>query len=124
MFKILCFEFKLVSVEYFMNQLEEWEINTLIESIPYADRTQWEMCRQMLYLTAQVNSKKKLKPKDIMEFAWEKPEKVKAHETPTHEEISKARDMAKYFEEMIANDKVKEVETVGFFNNNNNIEIK
>jgi hypothetical protein len=106
-----------------MNQLEDWEVNTLIDLIPYADRNQWEMCRQQIYITAQVNSKKKLKAKDIMEFAWEKPVNVK-HETPTNEEISKARNMAKSFEEMIINDKVKEVEVVGFFNNKNNIELK
>lgn len=106
-----------------MNQLEDWEVNTLINLIPYADRNQWEMCRQQIYITAQVNSKKKLKAKDIMEFAWEKPVNVK-HETPTNEEISKARNMAKSFEEMIINDKVKEVEVVGFFNNKNNIELK
>lgn len=107
-----------------MNQLEDWEVNTLIDLIPYADRNQWEMCRQQIYITAQVNSKKKLKAKDIMEFAWEQPVKVKAHETPTNEEISNARDMALSFEKMIASDKVKEIETVGFFNSNNNIEIK
>jgi len=107
-----------------MNQLEDWEVNTLIDLIPYADRNQWEMCRQQIYITAQVNSKKKLKAKDIMEFAWEQPAKVKAHETPTNEEISKARNMAKSFEEKIKNDKVKEVEVVGFFNSNNNIELK
>lgn len=108
-----------------MDKLEGWEVNTLIELIPYADRNEWEMCRQQIYITAQVNSKKKLKAKDIMEFAWEKPVKVK-HETPTNEEISKARDMAKSFENIVANNKVKEVEIVSFFKNNtnNNIEIK
>ena len=124
MYKLLCFEFKMVSVEYFMNQLDDWEVNILIDNIPYADRNQWEMCRQQIYITAQVNSKKKLKAKDIMEFAWEKPVNVKAHETPTNEEITKARNMALSFEEKIKSDKVKEVEVVGFFNNNNNIEIK
>lgn len=113
----------MISVEYFMDELEGWEVNTLIELIPYADRNEWEMCRQQLYLTAQVNSKKKLKPKDIMSFVWEQPIKVK-HEAPTNEEINKARDMALSFEKMIASDKVKEVETVSFRNNNNNIEIK
>ena len=115
----------MVTVDYFMNQLDDWEINILIDNIPYADRNQWEMCRQQIYITAQVNSKKKLKAKDIMEFAWEKPVKVK-HEAPSNEEISKARNMAKSFENIVANNKVKEVEVVGFFKNNtnNNIELK
>ena len=107
-----------------MFQLEDWEVNTLINLIPYSNRNEWEMCRQQIYITAQVNSKKKLKPKDIMEFAWEKPQMKVKHETPSNEEISNARNMAKSFEEMIAHDKVKEVEVVGFFNNKNNIEIK
>ena len=108
-----------------MYELEDWEVNTLIECIPYVNRNEWEMCRQQIYITAQVNSKKRLKPKDIMEFAWEKPVKVK-HETPTNEEISKARNMAKSFEEIVANNQVKEVEVVSFFknNSNNNIELK
>lgn len=55
-----------------MDEMMEWEATSLMEMIDHADRNLWECCRMQMYIIAQVNSKKKLKPKDIMKFPWEK----------------------------------------------------
>lgn len=54
-----------------MDEMTFWEINDLIENLPYADRSTWEQARLNAYVVAQVNSKKKLKQQDILKFKWE-----------------------------------------------------
>ena len=58
-------------MEYFMDQMENWELYELYQTIEYADSNNWEQTRAMMYVIAQVNSKKKLSPEDIMKFPWE-----------------------------------------------------
>jgi len=38
----------------------------------YSVREDWEQTRSICYILAQANSKKKLKPKDIIQFSWDK----------------------------------------------------
>lgn len=64
-----------MTIDYFMDKLEIWEINDIMENLPYLDRTIWETARLNGYITAQVNSKKKLKPQDICKFKWDDEEK-------------------------------------------------
>lgn len=47
----------------------------LLDSIQYADVNRWEQCRFNAYILAQINSKKKIKPTDLLSFAWDKKEK-------------------------------------------------
>lgn len=65
-------QYKLVSVDYFMNEMQDWEASLLLEQIKYADRAAWERCRFLAYVQASTWSKKKLKPGDLIKFAWEK----------------------------------------------------
>ena len=51
--------------------MQEYEANTIIENLPYLDRTSWEQTRFQVYTSIQMNSKKKYSPDDIMKFAWE-----------------------------------------------------
>lgn len=59
-----------------MNDCSEWEINDLIDLVPYCDRATWEQARLNAYVTAQVNSKKKLSQQDICKFKWEDTENL------------------------------------------------
>lgn len=52
-----------------------YEIKPLIESAHLQHRDSWEQARLMAYMTAQVNSTKKLKLTDIIKFAWDEEEK-------------------------------------------------
>jgi len=69
--RVLVYEFRVVNLEYFMDCCSEWEINDMIDNIPYLDRNLWESERLNAYITAQVNSKKKLTQQDICKFKWE-----------------------------------------------------
>jgi hypothetical protein len=47
------------------------EIGLICESYNYSLQPAWEQARYIAYVTAQVNSKKKLKPTDILKFTWD-----------------------------------------------------
>lgn len=51
------------------------EIHTLMKYSYYASKEDWEQARLIAYMTAQVNSKRRLQFQDIIEFPWEKEEK-------------------------------------------------
>ena len=54
-----------------MDEMQTWEINDMIENIPYTDRALWETARVNAYVVAQVNSRKKLAQQDILKCKWE-----------------------------------------------------
>ena len=41
--------------------MQLWEINDIIQLLPYLDRNLWETSRLNAYVTAQVNSRKTIK---------------------------------------------------------------
>lgn len=54
-----------------MDELQQWELNTIVENIQYLDKNQREIDRYKLYVSIQSNSKKKLKPEEIMRLPWD-----------------------------------------------------
>lgn len=78
-----------------MDEIQEYEIATIFDYIQYADRNIWESARLQMYILAQVNSKKKLKPGDILHLAWDDDHKEKPL---SHEELTaldnKSREIA------------------------------
>ena len=69
--KVLCFEYKVVSVEYFLDQMQHYEIEDCIENIKYSNKESWEQTRFQVYANAQMNTKKTLKPTDILKLPWD-----------------------------------------------------
>lgn len=59
---------------YILDEIDWYEINSLMKYRYYAVKEQWEQARLITYMTAQVNSKKHLKLTDIITFPWEKDE--------------------------------------------------
>lgn len=53
-----------------------YEMEALIENLWMRDKISWEQTRTICYITAQCQSTKKLDPKEMMTFPWEKVEKV------------------------------------------------
>lgn len=49
--------------------MQWYEINALLTG--KENKTSWEQTRMICYMIAQVNSKKKLKPTDILSFTWD-----------------------------------------------------
>lgn len=54
-----------------MDELQQWELNSIIENIKYLDKNDREIDRYKLYVSIQSNSKKKLKPEDILSLPWD-----------------------------------------------------
>lgn len=86
-----------------MDKMEFYEIRALMKHQHYAYKDSWEQARLVAYLIAQVNSKKKLKVTDIMEFDWDK-ENEATKQAVSNEEIKKLREQARIVALQLQND--------------------
>lgn len=87
-----------------MDECTNWEINDLIDYLPYLDRNLWESQRLIAYVTAQVNSRKKLTQQDICKFPWEEKNieefvREEADTTISDEDINRLKNLAKRWEQ-------------------------
>lgn len=60
-----------LSPKYVLDEMEMYEVRTLCKYQHYRSQESWEQTRLSSYITAQVNSSKKLKFQDIVKFPWE-----------------------------------------------------
>lgn len=85
-----------------MDKCTEWEIEDILECLPYTDRNLWESSRLCAYIDAKANFKGIKSYADIAEFRWEKnEEQVKEEESNTeitNDEIKKLKAKAKQWE--------------------------
>ena len=91
-------------MEYFMSDLQDFEVELLYENLKYADRPSWEQTRLLAFILAQVNSKKKLEMTDIMSFPWEDNYEEKNIEM-SNEDRDKLRAKAAMFEKILQQNK-------------------
>ena len=63
-----------LSPKYVLDEMEFYEIDSLLDSYYLKHKDSWEQARLIAYMTAQVNSKNTLQPEDIIKFSWEKEE--------------------------------------------------
>ena len=76
--------------------MQMYEIVPYIQNLHLRTKENWEQARLNAYITAQVNSSKKLKITDIMEFPWEKTEAKKTGKTDiSNEDIERLKNKAK-----------------------------
>lgn len=92
-----------MDVPYFMDQCTLWELNDMIDYIPYIDRSLWESQRLNAYATVQVNSRKKISQQDICQFKWEDKDideyvKDESKTKITDAEIQRLKNIAKQWE--------------------------
>lgn len=64
-------QFGVVSLDYFLDRMKPYELAIICDKLHLRVKDGWEQSRLIAYMTAQVNSKKKLKPTDIIKFGWE-----------------------------------------------------
>lgn len=81
-----------------MEECTEWELNDIVNNIPYVDRNIWETSRMQAYVTAQVNSRKKLDLQDICKFKWEENPKDKSETEISNEDIKRLKELSKQWE--------------------------
>lgn len=99
---MLVFEFRMVSYDYFLNELQPYELTNIFEAIPYADRNQWEQTRLKIFSTASMFSKSDLSVTDIMKFKWDD-EAPEAQTDITQTDIDRLKEQAKLFETTLTN---------------------
>lgn len=86
-----------------MDTCTVWEINDIVDNLPFLDRNLWESSRLNTYVLAQVNSKRHLTQQDILKFKWEDTnikdfiQKEKDIEIST-EDINRLKKLAKQWE--------------------------
>lgn len=54
-----------------MDEMQPYEIDSILNDRSYKNRDLWEQTRMIMYIIAQVNSKRKLSPSDIIAFPWD-----------------------------------------------------
>ena len=74
-----------------------YEVQPLITSMHLKHRDSWEQSRMIAYIIAQVNSRKKLNPTDIIKFAWDNEEEMNKETSMSKEDIERLRKKAKEY---------------------------
>lgn len=77
-----------------MDKMTEWEINDLIENLPYLDRNLWETCRLNSYFLVKMNTNKNVNIQDIIAFKWDT--NVKRDIEISNEDIKRLKEKAKH----------------------------
>lgn len=73
--------------------MQLYELDILLNSLQLSFRQYWEQTRFISYVISQCNSKKKLKPTDIIKFEWDNELKNTAKtNTVTSEDISRLKE--------------------------------
>ena len=74
-----------------------YEVQPLITSMHLKHRDSWEQSRMRAYIIAQVNSRKKLNPTDIIKFAWDNEKEINKETIMSNEDIERLRKKAKEY---------------------------
>ena len=80
--------------------MEEWEVYNFYDSLKYCNRSEWEQTRLIMYILAQVNSKKKLEMTEILSFPWDRAEDTHDIEM-TNEQRDRLKEKAKAMEKIL-----------------------
>lgn len=83
-----------IQPDYFLDRMQWYEAEACLQGLEDKNKVSWEQTRFISYVTAQVNSTKKLKPTDILSFTWDKPEEASKETIITNEDIQRLKDKA------------------------------
>lgn len=78
-----------------MDRMQFYEMECLLENMWRKNKESWEQARTMAYVTAQSQSTKKLDMQGMMEFPWEKTDKVEETEESKEDILRKMKEMEK-----------------------------
>lgn len=87
-----------MDIEYFMDKLQPYEVNIIINNLNKTDKNLWEATRLIIYYNAMMWSKDKMELQDFMKFDWEKEtgEIEREHNTEiSNEDIKRLKERAK-----------------------------
>ncbi len=97
-------QYGIVTVPYFLDQMKPYELQIICDSLHLRIKDSWEQARMISYVTAQVNSKKRLRPNDLITFAWESTDQQQAQQqepTLTMEDVKRIKKAAKEREKLL-----------------------
>lgn len=84
---------------YFLDRCTDWELNDMVDNIPYLDRNLWESTRLIAYVMAQVNSRKKLSFQDICTFKWDDSSEPEEKQVDiSDDDINRLKELSKQWE--------------------------
>lgn len=79
-----------------------YELEDLLDLTQYSYRQYWEQTRFNSYITAQVNSTKRLKPQDIIKFSWDnESENNESKKTITDDDIKRLREKSEQMKKFL-----------------------
>lgn len=76
--------------------MQMYEIQPLINNIYKSNKESWERTRLLAYITAQINSSKKLNPSDIISFNWDVEDTI-GDTTISNENVQRLKEKAKQY---------------------------
>lgn len=97
---MIVIENSIVSVEYFFDKMQMYEVNTILKQLQYRNKTSWEQTRFNSYINAQINNSKKIKLTDILTFSWDEM-KDKPQEEINDSEIKRLKDKAEAYKQIL-----------------------
>lgn len=83
---MLVFEYKIISYEYFMFRLQDYEIDDLLKYIPYSNKQAYEQTRLILWGVLSPYLKTKKSPEQILPLATDKKEIERLKDKPIENE--------------------------------------
>ena len=89
-----------LSPEYFLDKMQLYEIPTIVRNANLKNKDSWEQARFISFITAQVNSTKKMKPTDLMLFSWDN-EVVDTSKSISNEDRERLKNKSKQYENKI-----------------------
>lgn len=96
-------EYRVVSLDYYLDKMRDYELNLILSNINYIDRASWEQTRLLGYINAQTQSTKRLDFSDICTFPWERETQETETEEETEEQLQALRTRARQLEQHINN---------------------
>lgn len=81
--------------QYVLDDMQMYEAQVAMKYSYYANKDVWEANRLTAYITAQVNSKRRLTLQDIVTFPWEN--KEESDTSITKEDIERLQMKADYY---------------------------
>ncbi len=90
-----------MTIPYFMDECTFWEVDNILDCLPYCDRNLWESQRLLALIDAKSHFKNIKNYQDIATFEWEKEHKEEVEPTDieiTKDDITRLKNLAKQWE--------------------------
>lgn len=100
--RLLVIQYKVIDYQYFMDELQKYELMSLLENCKFSYKDEWEQTRYLMFCALAPYSKEKYDSMTDFFHLRTDPEKIETHKTDiSNDEIKKMREMSAYFEKNV-----------------------